>query len=442
MATQFSLEDGVPWKKRFISIYTGQVFSLLGSQLVQFALIWYLTVTTNSATVLAVASLFGMLPRVILGPFIGPLVDRWDRRKTMIVADSVIAIATLVLALLFAFTDLQIWQIYILLMVRSAAGAFHGNAMSASTSLMVPLEHLTRVQGINQMLNGGLNIISAPLGAILYEALDLQWILAIDFITAVIAILPLFFFQIPQPDRTESEKLAGQASTYFQDLKAGFRYLWNWKGLLGIVMMAALLNFLLTPTFSLGPLLIKDHFGKEVISVGLYESVAGVGIILGGLLLSVWGGTKRKIVTTMGGIFLLGIGVMSTGFIPAEYFGLAVGAAALMGFALPIANGTLGGIMQSSVAPDMQGRVFSLVNSLASGMAPIGLALAGPVADLLGIQSWYVVAGSVAIGMAAFGFLSPAILGIESNNPGKLASEGLAMEPASSSGIQEQAVYE
>jgi DHA3 family macrolide efflux protein-like MFS transporter len=292
------------------------------------------------------------------------------------------------------------------------------------------------------MLNGGLNIISAPLGAILYEALDLQWILAIDFVTAVIAILPLFFFQIPQPDRTESEKLAGQASTYFQDLKAGFRYLWSWKGLLGIVLAAALLNFVLTPTFSLGPLLIKDHFGKTAISVGVYESVAGVGIILGGLLLSIWGGTKRKIVTTMGGIFFLGIGVLATGFVPAGYFYLAVAAAALMGLSLPIANGTLGGIMQSSVAPDMQGRVFSLVNSLASGMAPIGLMLAGPVADLFGIQSWYLVAGFVTIGMAVFGFLSPAIMGIESNNPGKLASEEKAVEPASAGGIQEQAAFE
>lgn len=417
MATQFSIKDEIPWKKRFFTIWSGQAFSLLGSQLVSFALIWYLTVTTESATVLAVGSLVGMLPSVILGPFIGPLVDRWDRRKTMIVADSIIAIATLVLSMLFAFTDVQLWHIFGLLFIRAVAGGFHGTSMAASTSLMVPVEHLARVQGVNQMLNGGLNIIAAPLGAILYETLEIQWILAIDVITAVVAILALFFFDIPQPERSQSDALTGKASSYLDDLVAGFRYVWSWKGLFILALMAASLNFLLAPTGALNPLLVKDHYNGTVLQLGTFNSLFGIGVVLGGLLLGVWGGFKRKIITSMMGILLLGAGILIQGILPSNMFTIALVAVGLVGFSLPIANGSIGAIMQSSVAPDMQGRVFALLSSLSGAMAPIGLAIAGPISDLVGIQTWFRVAGIFCIGMGIVGYLIPAVVNIETNNP-------------------------
>ena len=193
MANQFSIQDGKSWKTRFFTIWGGQALSILGSQLVQFALIWHLTVQTGSATVLATASLVGTLPQVILGPFVGTLVDRWNRRWIMLLADGIITLATILLAVLFALDAVAIWHIYVVMLIRSLAGSFHGNAMSASTSLMVPVEHLTRIQGINQMLTGGLNVVSAPLGAFLLDVLPLQGILAIDVATALLAIVPLLF---------------------------------------------------------------------------------------------------------------------------------------------------------------------------------------------------------------------------------------------------------
>ncbi|MEJ2756875.1 MAG: MFS transporter [Anaerolineales bacterium] len=416
MATQFSIKDGIPWKKRFFTIWTGQAISLLGSQLVGFAVIWYLTVTTGSATVLAISSMVGMLPSVVLGPFIGPLVDRWDRKKTMLVADGVVALATLALALMFAFTDVQIWQIYLVLFIRAVAGGFHGNSMSASTSLLVPMEHLARVQGVNQMLNGGLNIIAAPLGAILYEALSLQWILAIDVLTAIVAMIALAFFHIPQPDRSQSQALSGQSATYFEDLKAGFRYVWGWKGLLIIALMAASLNFLLAPTGALNPLLVKDHFGGTVLQLGTFNSLFGIGVILGGLLLGVWGGFKKKILTSMVGLVLLGTGILTQGLLPSDMFNYSLIAAGLTGFALPIVNGTIGAIMQSSVAPDMQGRVFALLGSLSGAMAPIGLAIAGPISDVIGIQAWFRIAGIFCAAMGFVGLMIPAVVNVETNN--------------------------
>jgi DHA3 family macrolide efflux protein-like MFS transporter len=163
MSVQVEIKSSRGWAPPFFTIWTGQAFSLLGSQLVQFALIWWLTKTTGSATVLATASLVGLLPQVILGPVIGTLVDRWNRRLTLILADSTIALATLGLALLFWSGKVEIWHVYLLMFIRSTAGGFHWPAMQASTSLMVPKEHLARIQGLNQILQGGMNIASAPL---------------------------------------------------------------------------------------------------------------------------------------------------------------------------------------------------------------------------------------------------------------------------------------
>jgi DHA3 family macrolide efflux protein-like MFS transporter len=413
MATQFSIEDDVNWQGRFFTIWGGQALSLLGSQLVSFAIIWYLTVESGSATVLAIASMVGLLPNVILGPLVGPLVDRWNRRRIMIIADSIIAIATLALAYIFAVGSVEFWQIYLLLFIRAVASGFHGPSMSASTSLMVPVEHLTRIQGLNQMLNGGLNIISAPLGALLLEVLPLQGILAIDVVSALFAIAPLFFLDVPQPDRAESVALSGEEASFWADFKAGFRYVLSWKGLLIVALMASLVNFMLTPAFSLIPLLVNGYFGRDAIAFGTMEALFGVGVIVGSLLLGVWGGFNRRIVTAMIALFGIGIGTLSIGFLPPSAFAWAVVAFSFVGFVLPIANGSLGGLMQATVAPDIQGRVFTLTSSLASGMSPIGLAIAGPVSDALGKQTWFIVGGVTCILMAVVGVLMPAVMNIE-----------------------------
>lgn len=412
MATQFSVKDDVPWLKPFVLIYSGQVFSLLGSQLVQFALIWYLTVKTGSATVLAMASLVGMLPQVVLGPFVGTLVDRWNRRLTMIIADGVVAAATLLLAVLFALGhDVSVGEIYGLLFVRALAGAFHGNAMAASTSLMVPVEHLTRVQGINQMLNGGLNIVAAPLGALLLDALPMQGILSIDVTTALLAITPLLFIPVPQPDPVLTAD--GERRSFMQDFKQGLQYVFSWKGLLILSALAVLINFLLTPAFSLLPLLVKDHFGGGALQLGWIDAAFGIGVVLGGALLGVWGGFKRKMWTSMFGLAGLGLGVLILGIAPASFFNLALVGALLTGIMQTMTNGPIMAVMQSAVAPDMQARVFSLLSSAASVMSPLGLAVAGPLADHIGLQTWFILGGLLCLIFAVVGLFMPALMHLE-----------------------------
>ncbi len=426
MATQFSVRDGRRWKPAFFTIWGGQAFSLLGSQLVQFALIWYLTVETGSATVLATASLVGLVPHVILGPIVGTLVDRWDRRRTMIVADGVVAVATIGLALLFAVDRAAIWHIYVVMFIRSLAGGFHGTAMGASTSLMVPVEHLTRIQGINQMLNGGLNVVAAPLGALLLEILPLQGILAIDVVTAILAIVPLFFIAVPQPERIERQ-VAGdlQRPSVWQDFNEGLRYMMHWPGLMMIALIAVMINFLLTPAFSLLPLLVKDYFKGGALELGWVDSAFGIGVIVGGLILGIWGGfKKRKIATSFVGLFGMGSGVLILAQAPASSIWYAVAAALIVGIMQPITNGPIGAVMQSTVAPDMQARVFSLLGSLAGGMSPIGLMLAGPISDRIGIQAWFLLGGILCVLMSFTGMLIPAVRDIESERKHVAASAG------------------
>ena len=414
MATQFSVKDEKPWKTRFFTIWGGQTFSILGSQLVQFALIWHLTVKTGSATVLATASLAGMLPNVILGPFVGTLVDRWNRRWIMLFADSIISLATIVLAVLFALDAVAIWHIYMVLFIRSLAGCFHANAMNSSTSLMVPVENLTRVQGLNQMLTGGLNIVSAPLGALLLSMLPLQGILVIDVVTALFAVLPLLFIQIPQPERIERGRVQRtDQATIWQDFVAGFRYLLGWPGLLIVGLMTVGINFTVIPAFSLLPLMVKDYFGGSAVHLSWVESAMGIGMLAGGALLGVWGGFERKTLTSMIGLIGMGAGTLILALAPSSAISLAVAGALLVGLMSPITLGPFIAVIQSIVEPDMQARVISLLSSVGTGITPIGLLIAGPVSDKVGIQAWFLIGGLLCILMAVAGLCIPAVMNIE-----------------------------
>jgi DHA3 family macrolide efflux protein-like MFS transporter len=404
------------WAPRFFTIWTGQAFSLFGSQLVQFALVWWLTKETGSATVLATATLVALLPQVILGPFVGALVDRWNRRIIMIVADTSIALFTLLLFFLFATGQVQVWHVFAIMAVRSLGGAFHEPAMTSSTSLMVPNKHLARIAGANQTLQGLLRIFAPPLGALMIELFSTQNVLLVDIGTAALAVLPLFFIPIPQPARH-----AGQASgeiektSYMHDLREGFSYVVKWKGLSGLILLAMVLNFLLIPAASLIPLVITRIFNGGAVELGWAESVFGVGVILGGVSLSIWGGFKRRIITSLCGVIGIGLGIVFVGFIPENMFYLMLVSYFLVGVTQVFANGPLMAIMQSAVVPDMQGRVFSLLGAGSAAMMPLSLLIAGPITDALGIRFWYIFGGTVCILMTIAAFFIPAIINIESN---------------------------
>jgi DHA3 family macrolide efflux protein-like MFS transporter len=400
-----------PGLRAFFVLWSGQAFSLLGSQIVSFALIWWLTKTTGSASVLAGASLAALLPQVVLGPWIGVWVDRWNRRRTLILADLVVALATLALLLLFRAGLASPAAVFVVLVVRSVAGGFHGTAMSASTSLMVPERFLTRIQGLNQMLQGGSAIVAAPLGALALELLPMHGVIAIDLVTAACAIGPLLFIAVPQPLRTAAER--ARPANSLREMREGFAWLRPRHGLLLLMGMAALINLLLVPAFSLLPLFVKQELGGGAPLLAALESAAGVGSVVGGLLLAAWGGFRRRIWTVLGGMLCIGLGVLAFGLTPAGTTLWAVSSLLLMTISSGLCNGALLAILQTRVDPALQGRVFSLLGSLSLGAAPLGLALAGPAADLLGLRPIFLAGGLVCALCGAGGFFNSALLHVE-----------------------------
>jgi len=399
------------WAVRFFTLWTGQALSLLGSQLVQFAIIWYLTQKTNSATTLAIASMMGLLPGVLLSPFIGTWVDRGNRRLFLIAADSTVALVTVILAVLFWLDLVQTWHIYVALFIRAVGAGFHQSAFGASVVLLVPKDQLARVQGFNQALFGGLNIISAPLGAYLLAVIPMYGILGIDVTTAIIAITIVFFTSIPQPEKSSNEP-----STFWQDFAAGFKYIMAWRGLVILLGLVMIINFFYSATEPLTPLLITNHFGGDAVQLGWWLSSFALGNVLGGLILGAWGGFKKKIITAQVGLILMGASTATVGIVHSNMFLLGLIANTSAGLLLPIINGSYGATLQASIKPDMQGRVFAFIFSAASLVSPIALMIAGPFADRFGIQLWFLIAGvsCILIGLAGFG--SSDVMSMESRS--------------------------
>ncbi|MEA3377857.1 MAG: MFS transporter [Chloroflexota bacterium] len=407
----------------FAVVWAGQQLSLIGSRIAQLALVWWLTDLTGSATVLATASMVALLPEILLGPVAGAYVDRWDRRVVMMVADGLIALASLWLAYLFWADAMRIWDIYVMMLLRAVGGSFHWPAMQASTSLMVPRKHLTRVAGLNQTMNGVLSVAGPPLGALLLGLLPPHGVMLTDVGTALLAILPLLFVRVPRPLRSDPEE--GAVPSIWSDIREGLQYIGDWPGLIALIGLAMMVKIALTPAFSLLPLLVREHFNGDAAQLSLLESVAGMGILVGGLVLSAWGGFRRKIYTTMTGMAALGLAFVVLGLTPAALFWAALVSIFVVGFMIPLVDGPIMAILQGTVSPEVQGRVFTMMGSLLSLTSPIGLAVAGPVSDWLGLQVWYLTAGLLAAAAGVAGFFIPALVYVEDNHVGsRLDREG------------------
>ncbi len=377
----------------------------------QFALIWWLTITTGSAAVLAAATFVGLFPQIALGPFIGALVDRWNRKLIMFVSDALVAAASVPVALIFFLGEPAVELVLLTLFIRALGAAFHAPAMVASTSLMVPSRHLTRIQGLNQGLQGGLIIITAPLGALLVTLLPMAGVVLIDLVSALFALVPLVFIRVPQP-APQSMQQGSRLASLLRDTGSGLAYLRRHTGHLGLVGMGALINLTLVPAFALLPILVSDVLHGTAMHLGWLNVALGIGMLAGGILLGAWGGFKSRILTTLSALACLGLAILLLA-LPGSSLSLALAAMLLVGGLAPLVNGPIQAILQATVDPGYQGRVFSLIGSLAGATAPLGLLIAAPVADVLGIRTWYLLAGLSCLAVALAASLTPAILRVE-----------------------------
>ena len=391
-------------------MWISQAASLFGSAVVDFALAWYLTRETGKATVLATALMAALIPQIVLGPFVGPLIDRWSRKKIMIISDAAISLLTAVLVVLFITGTVQIWHIYAIMVGRSIGGTFQNPALGASIPMLVPEKQLVRANGLFQMLQYTIRVIAPIAGAMLMESLEMQWVLSVDIITAVIAIGCLLPLGIPQPPRTT---LAVKAN-YFGDMRQGFRYIWARQGLVMLIGMMALLMFFVVPASTLIPVLVNEHLGGDVIKLGWLGSASGIGGIAGGLLLGIWGGFKKRMWTALLGFLIMipcsvGLGLTSVNI----FYASTLPAMLFMGVGMAFVNAPLTAIMNAVIARDMQGRVFSLYHSIVMAVMPLGLIIGGPVADALGIRSLYFIASAAWLVILPLAMFSKSLMNLE-----------------------------
>jgi DHA3 family macrolide efflux protein-like MFS transporter len=403
----------------FMTLWAGQALSLFGSQAVQFALVWWLTLQTGSAAILTTATLVGFLPQVALGPVIGTLVDRWNRKTIMLLSDAGVALASLAVAVLFLQASATVPAVFAALFARALGSAFHAPAMLASSSLMIPPQHFTRIQGLNQALQGALAIAGAPAGALLYATLSMAGVMLVDAVTALIGIAPLLFIRIPAVER--SSPVATVAGGVWGETLAGLTYLRARGGHIALVVIGASINLFIVPAFSLLPLFVQGDLGGSAMTLGWMTSLFGIGMVAGGIVLGSWGGFGRRILTTLTGIMGLGAAVLVLGMSPQTP--IAAGALFAVGAIVPFCNGPILAIMQATIEPSYQGRVFALIGSLAAATGPLGLLLAAPIAELTGVRAWFLVAGIIALVMGVVGFLTPALMRIEETSAAP-AAEG------------------
>jgi DHA3 family macrolide efflux protein-like MFS transporter len=396
--------------KKFFVLWSSQAASLFGSAVVQFALAWYLARETGSATVLSIALIVAIIPYIILGPFVGPLVDRWSRKYIMIFADLLTAALTAVLVVLFFTGTIQIWHIYVIMAGRSIGDAFQNPALSAAIPMIVPEKHLVRANGFFQMLQSAIKIVAPLAGAFLMETLDMQWVLSVDIATAVIAIACLLPLIIPQPPRTTLPA----KSNYFAEMRQGFSYIWARPGLAMLIGMVALLVFFAVPAANLFPIMVQSHLEGNVIMLGWIGAASGIGGILGGLVMGAWGGFKKRIITAILGFAIMipcsiGVGLTSVDI----FYTTTVPAMIFMGIGNAFVSAPLAAIMNAVVAKDIQGRVFAIQGSIVTLAMPLGLLLAGPVADAFDIRSLYFIASAAWFVILLLALLSKPLMNVE-----------------------------
>jgi MFS transporter, DHA3 family, macrolide efflux protein len=410
--TKISRTPENSWHLRFWSIWIGQSFSLIGSALTQFVLLWWITLNVGTTTALAAAGVAALLPQALLSPVGGAVADRFSRRMIMIVADTVAAICMLVLVWLFRMEQVQLWHLYTIMAIRSSTQAFQAPAAAASTAMLVPEAWLDRVAGLNQVLQGIRSIAAAPLGALLLAFLPFEDVLMVDIATAVLGIAPLLFFTIPQTYRGDTEQ-----TSMVNDFLTGARVVLNNRGLMLLYSLAALVVMTIMPTFTLTPLLIKEQFGGGVNEVAFIEGLSGIGIIVGGAFIAVRPLFRRRIVTVLISFAISCAMVAFTALTPGSMLWLAAVWWTVSGVTFSMGNAPMMAIIQSNVPNAFQGRVIAFLYAVMGLAAPVGLVLAAPLGELIGVKGIFVIGGLTSAAICLLGFASPRLLRIEEGFP-------------------------
>ncbi len=397
--TPAGVDPGPGWQWRFWSIFAGQSLSLIGSAMTQFVLIWWITDTTGDLGALATAGLAALLPQALLGPVGGTFADRYSRRMLMIVADLISAFCIVLLITLFLSGHIALWHIYLAMFVRSAATAFQMPAASASEAMLVPRHFLPRAAGLNQTLMGIVTVAAAPLGAIAIAVMPVGMALWIDVATALLGISPLLFYSIPQHHATT------ERAGFWAEFREGASLVWQSPRLLRVYALLTATVLVVMPTFTLLPLLVKQHFGGGADQVALLESVGGAGMIVGGMMVAII--VPRRLMSWILWGFTLSCATMAlTALMPPGMFPLAAIFWALSGLFFILGDAPFTALIQTTVPNRLQGRVLGLLGTMMGLAAPFGLLISAPLGGLIGVRWMFVLTGGLGTLVSLSAFLS------------------------------------
>jgi len=361
----------------FIVIWLGQVLSLTGTAMTAFAITIWAWQVTGEATVLALVGFFSFAPALLFSPIAGALVDRWDRKMVMILADLGACVSTVAVLLLYVTGNLQVWHLYVTGTIASAFQSFHFPAYSAAITMIVPKEQYARASGMISMAQSASGVFAPVFGAILLALAGFASVMAIDILTCLAAVAVVLSSAIPNPPASD-EGRRGRGSLLKESLY-GFRYIHQRPGLLGLLLVFFATNLMLSLTGTLGAPLILARTNNDKVMLGIVQSVSALGGLAGGLMLTVWGGPRRKVDGVLMGIMVSSL-FMSVFGLGREMYVWSL--ASFMGmFLIPVANGSSQAIWQAKVEPDLQGRVFSARLLIAQVSGPVSMLLGGLLAD-------------------------------------------------------------
>ena len=390
------------WKKRVTVFLVGQTISTFGSLLVQYALLWHLTLTTKSGVVLALAAIFGFLPQAIVSIFAGVWADRMNRKIMIIISDSTIALATLGLAFFMLSGVDDLWLIFLVMAVRSVGAGIQMPAISALLPQIVPTDKLMRVNGINSSVQSSLLILGPVAAAGIYSTMSLSAILFIDVFTAVIGLSLLATIAVPTLERAASD----EKPSYFTDLREGLQYIFSNDLVRWVMVIYSIVFLLVVAPSNLSPLMLVRTFGSDVWLLTILELSFGIGMVAGGALMAIFASKVDRLGMMVGTSIIFGVLAVVMGFTTnlILFYSLFF----LIGLAVPAFSTSSMTLLQETVEPERQGRVFGFVGIVMAVAMPVGMAVLGPLADIVSVELLLIVTGAITVMVAVVSVLLPA----------------------------------
>lgn len=389
-------EEHKDWQKKIVLFLAGQSVSIFGSSLTQYAIIWYITLTTQSGLMMTISALCTFLPMIAVSFFAGVWADRYNRKILIIASDVLTAVSTLILALFFFFGYREMWLLFLVSGIRSIGSGIQAPAVTAMIPQIVPMEKLTKVNGFNGSIQSLIMLVSPAVSGLLLSISNIESAFFVDVFTAAIAVMIMLSLKLP----IHAKAAQAQTTSYIEDLKAGLRYVLESNLIKAFFIFYAVFFFLIVPAAYLTPLMVARTFGDEVWRLTAIEVAFSAGSILGGVLIAIWGGFKNKTHTIALACSAFGVLTCALGF--STFFPIYLVIMGITGITLPVFSTPATVFFQERVDKDMQGRVFGLLQIVSTTAMPLGMVIFGPAADIVKVELLLIGSGVLLFALSVY----------------------------------------